>query len=64
MEKSQTNEKLPDLDQVITGAQHCLAGKYCHIGCPYYSKRKKKCDGDFRKDLLRWVLYLREQAGF
>ena len=50
-----------DLSEVITGAKHCIAGKYCDNGCPYFSKKLKRCVGDFRKDLLRWVIYLRNQ---
>lgn len=50
-----------DLSDVITGARHCIAGKTCDSRCPYYNKKLKRCSGDFRKDLLKWVIYLRNQ---
>ena len=49
------------LEDVITGAKHCISGKYCDARCPYWSKKRGRCVGDYRKDLLRWVIYLRNR---
>ena len=50
-----------DLSEVIAGAKHCIGGQNCDNRCPYFNKKLKRCVGDFRKDLLRWVIYLRNQ---
>jgi len=51
--------KLKNLDDVIEGAKICIKGKPCNHHCPYWNGRLGRCVGDFRKDLLQWVLYLR-----
>lgn len=48
-----------ELDDVITAAKHCMGGKVCEKGCPYYSKKRGGYDGNWHKDLLRWVVFLR-----
>ena len=50
-----------DLSDVIAGAKHCISGKNCDFSCPYFHRKRKRCVGDFRKDLLKWVIYLRNQ---
>ena len=50
-----------DINEVITGAKHCIAGKNCDSRCPYWNRKRHCCGGDFRKDLLKWVIYLRNR---
>lgn len=64
----ESTSKLRDLDEVVKGAKHCMNGKLCvsgsHRKCPYYDLNRKRCSGDFRHDLLKWVEYLRKRTGF
>lgn len=64
----ESTAKLRNLDEVVKGAKHCMNGKVCSIGsnrkCPYWDANRKRCSGDFRHDLLKWVEYLRKRAGF
>lgn len=51
-----------DLDEVIKGANHCISGKPCQSKCPYWDKKRQKCGGDYRKDMLNWLKYLKTKV--
>ena len=61
LDKSGRTTNVRDLDEVIIAAKHCITGKLCEKGCPYYSKQYGRCNGNWHKDILRWVVFLRNE---
>ena len=61
-----TKAPVMPFDSVVRAAKMCISGARCEGSpgvkhCPYYNQRTGNCEGDYRKDLLKWALYLKEE---